>query len=382
MKLARRVTRGHGRGRAVAPVGCRSRSLRPWCAASTARWCRATTSARARTSTTCARSSFRTTGGPRRRPISCGRPSPPTARRPICARGWPRSCLTLGRIDEAREEIEASLHLDGQFAEAYVDMARVRLRLGDAGGAEAALKRGHRGRPHLRRRLRAAGEPLSRARAGRQGAGDLARAGATHVPSSAPAHHALARAAVTRGDWKTAEGELQKALELDGNLGEAREELAELYQAEGRVRRCAGVAGRGLRSLGRRQDRRAPGALADGDRAHRRRARRRRAARGRGRRARSQAVGRLALARRASAGACAYGGRSGAQGERRGRCASIDGARAARSSGSRTTRSRSSARCRRARRSTWRRRRSSGACCATAGAIARRSIPSGARSCR
>src|SRR6516164_6665147 len=37
--------------------------------------------------------------------------------------------LTLGRIDEAREEIEASLHLDGQFAEAYVDMARVKLRL-------------------------------------------------------------------------------------------------------------------------------------------------------------------------------------------------------------------------------------------------------------
>ncbi len=55
------------------------------------------------------------------------------------------------------------------------------------------------------------------------------------MPSSAPAHHALARAAVARGDWKTAEQELQKALELDGNLAEAREELAELYQAEGRV---------------------------------------------------------------------------------------------------------------------------------------------------
>ncbi|MGZ3427612.1 MAG: tetratricopeptide repeat protein, partial [Polyangia bacterium] len=61
------------------------------------------------------------------------------------------------------------------------------------------------------------------------------RALAQHVPSSAPAHHALARLAVARGDWKTAEAELQKALELDGNLGEAREELAELYQAEGRI---------------------------------------------------------------------------------------------------------------------------------------------------
>src|SRR3954468_8242091 len=49
--------------------------------------------------------------------------------------------LTLGRIDEARDEIEASLHLDPQFAEAWVDLARVRLRLGDGGGAEASLKR-------------------------------------------------------------------------------------------------------------------------------------------------------------------------------------------------------------------------------------------------
>src|SRR5437660_375830 len=49
--------------------------------------------------------------------------------------------LTLGRIDEARDEIEAALHLDPQFAEAWVDDARVKLRLGDAGGGEAALKR-------------------------------------------------------------------------------------------------------------------------------------------------------------------------------------------------------------------------------------------------
>src|SRR5215831_9574553 len=52
--------------------------------------------------------------------------------------GRAEELLTLGRIDEAREEIEASLHLDGQFAEAYVDLARVKLRLGDAGGAEGA----------------------------------------------------------------------------------------------------------------------------------------------------------------------------------------------------------------------------------------------------
>src|SRR5262245_10265952 len=42
--------------------------------------------------------------------------------------------LALGRVDEAREEVEAALHLDAQFAEAHVDLARVRMRLGDAAG--------------------------------------------------------------------------------------------------------------------------------------------------------------------------------------------------------------------------------------------------------
>ena len=50
--------------------------------------------------------------------------------------------MTLGRIDEAREEIEASLHLDSQFAEAYVDLARIKLRLGDAGGSRGARSSG------------------------------------------------------------------------------------------------------------------------------------------------------------------------------------------------------------------------------------------------
>ena len=142
--------------------------------------------------------------------------------------------LTLGRIDEAREEIEASLHLDGQFAEAYVDMARVKLRLGDAGGAETALKRAI----DVDRTCEDAYVllvNLYRERGQEAKVLETWRALALHVPASAPAHHALARAAVARGDWKTAEQELQKALDLDGNLAEAREELAELYQAEGRV---------------------------------------------------------------------------------------------------------------------------------------------------
>jgi tetratricopeptide (TPR) repeat protein len=142
--------------------------------------------------------------------------------------------LTLGRIDEAREEIEASLHLDGQFAEAYVDLARVKLRLGDAGGAESALKRA----VDVDRTCEDAYVllvNLYRDRGQDAKAQETWRALAQHVPTSAPAHHALARAAVARSDWKTAEAELNKALDLDGNLSEAREELAQLYQAQGRI---------------------------------------------------------------------------------------------------------------------------------------------------
>jgi tetratricopeptide (TPR) repeat protein len=142
--------------------------------------------------------------------------------------------LTLGRIDEAREEIEASLHLDGQFAEAYVDLARVKLRLGDAGGGESALR-------HAIDVDRTCEDAyvllvnLYRERGQDAKVEETWRALASAVPGSAPAHHALGRAAVARGDWKVAEAELQKALDLDGNLGDAREELAQLYQAEGRT---------------------------------------------------------------------------------------------------------------------------------------------------
>lgn len=148
--------------------------------------------------------------------------------------------LTLGRIDEAREEIEASLHLDGQFAEAYVDLARVELRLGDAGGAESALKRA----VDVDRTCEDAYVllvNLYRDRGQDAKVQETWRALAAHVPTSAAAHHALARAAVARGDWKSAEGELNKALELDGGLADAREELAELYQAQGRTDEALGT---------------------------------------------------------------------------------------------------------------------------------------------
>ncbi len=142
--------------------------------------------------------------------------------------------LTLGRIDEAREEIEAALHLDSQFAEAYVDLARVKLRLGDAGGAEGALKRAVDADATCEDAYILLVN-LYRDRGQDAKVQETWRALALHVPASAPAHHALARAAVARGEWKTAEAELQKALDLDSNLADAREELAELYQVEGRT---------------------------------------------------------------------------------------------------------------------------------------------------
>jgi tetratricopeptide (TPR) repeat protein len=141
--------------------------------------------------------------------------------------------LTLGRIDEAREEIEAALHLDGQFAEAWVDLARVKLRLGDSPGTEAALKRAiDTDRTCEDAYVLLVNLYHDRGLDGR--ALDTWRELARQVPTSAPAHQALARAAMSRGEWKAAEVEYQRSLELDGNLSEAREELAELLQSEGR----------------------------------------------------------------------------------------------------------------------------------------------------
>ena len=141
--------------------------------------------------------------------------------------------LTLGRIDEARDEVEAALHLDPQFADGYVDLARVRLRLGDLPAAEQALKRGI----EADRTCEDAYVLLVniyRERGQDAKVQETWRALARAVPTSSAAHHALGRAAVARGEWRAAEAEYRRALELDSNLTDAREELAELYQAEGR----------------------------------------------------------------------------------------------------------------------------------------------------
>jgi tetratricopeptide (TPR) repeat protein len=141
--------------------------------------------------------------------------------------------LTLGRIDEARDEIEAAIHLDSEFAEAYVDLARVKMRLADVGGTESALKRAiDTDRTCEDAYVLLVNLYHDRGLDGK--ALDTWRELARRVPTSAQAHQALARAAMSRGEWKAAEVEYQRTLELDGNLSEAREELAELLQSEGR----------------------------------------------------------------------------------------------------------------------------------------------------
>jgi tetratricopeptide (TPR) repeat protein len=155
------------------------------------------------------------------------------------ASAYLRTCLVeellaLGRVDEARDEVEAALHLDPQFAEAYVDLARVKLRLGDAGSAETALKRAI----EIDRTCEDAYVTLVgiyRERGLDARAEETWRALARAVPTSAPAQQALGRLARARDDEKSAESAFRRALELDPGLQEARVELAELYQGQGRI---------------------------------------------------------------------------------------------------------------------------------------------------
>jgi tetratricopeptide (TPR) repeat protein len=150
--------------------------------------------------------------------------------------------LALGRVDEARDEVEAALHLDPQFAEAYVDLARVKLRLGDASTAETALKRAI----EIDRTCEDAYVTLVgiyRERGLDARAEDTWRGLARAVPSSAQAQQALGRMARARDDEKGAEAAFRRALELDPGLQDARVELAQLYQGQGRIDAAAALLG-------------------------------------------------------------------------------------------------------------------------------------------
>lgn len=141
--------------------------------------------------------------------------------------------LQLGRVDEAREEVEAALHLDPQFPEGYVDLAKVRSRLGDHAGAEVALKRALEiDKSCEDAYLALVGVLRERGQAGRADA--VWREMAKNVPGSAQAHEEVGRAELAKGNVKMAESELQKAIDLDGGLVDARVEYAQLLQGEGR----------------------------------------------------------------------------------------------------------------------------------------------------
>ena len=252
-------------------------------------------------------------------------------------------------------------------------MARVKLRLGDAGGAESALKRAidvdrtcEDAYVLLVNLYRERGQDA-------QGARDLARAGAARADVGAGAPRAGPRG-----------GGAQR---LEDGRGRA-EQGARARRQPRRGARGAGRAVSGARAASATRWRRWPRPTIARATARppsgwcgcrwrpaapTRRSGARRAARGRRRRARSQAVDRLALARRArsrsarapSAEAALKVSDSPAAHLLLGRALEALGP-AGRGDGA------ARARCRRARRSTWRRSRSSGACCAIAGAIARR----------
>jgi tetratricopeptide (TPR) repeat protein len=146
--------------------------------------------------------------------------------------------LQLGRIDEAREEVEAALHLDPQFPEGWVDLARVKERIGDWAGAEASLKHAlDIDKTCEDAYLAMVGLYHEHGMAAR--ADEVWQRMAKFVPSSPQAHEAVGRSAFVRGDLKKAEAEWKQALDLDGSLTDARVEYAQLLQGEGRYAEAA-----------------------------------------------------------------------------------------------------------------------------------------------
>ncbi len=139
--------------------------------------------------------------------------------------------LAIGRLDEAREELDAALRLEPDRPEAFVVRSRLCARLGDRAGAEVALERAISLDAGLEEAYLAL-VALQRD-AGREAAalGTL-RALAAQVPSAA-AEEALGRAALRARDRKAARDHLRRAIELDGARNEARVEYARLALGDG-----------------------------------------------------------------------------------------------------------------------------------------------------
>ncbi len=143
--------------------------------------------------------------------------------------------LGLGHLDEARDEVEVALRLDPNFPEGYLLLGRIRLRLGEQAGFQAALEQAIT----VDRSCTEAYQDLATYL---EKTGAEARALETwrelvrQVPSSALGHLALGRAALGRLDSKVAEQHLRRAVELDPNRDPARFELAMLLRGEGRTK--------------------------------------------------------------------------------------------------------------------------------------------------
>ncbi|MEO6952477.1 MAG: tetratricopeptide repeat protein, partial [Polyangia bacterium] len=141
--------------------------------------------------------------------------------------------LSTGRVDEARDELATALQIAPGAAEAYVVKARLKARLGDRAGANAALERAIQLDPTLE-------EAYVSLAAAQHDAGHEAQSLATmralagHMPS-ATAEEALGRAALRNRQRKAAHVHLLRALELDASRIEVRLELARLAVGDGDI---------------------------------------------------------------------------------------------------------------------------------------------------
>jgi tetratricopeptide (TPR) repeat protein len=154
--------------------------------------------------------------------------------------GLAEELLALGRLDEARNEIEIAVRLDPGFADAYVDLGRIARLVQDPGGAERAYRRAVAlGVSEETAYLELASLYAERGEAAR--AAEVQRQLVQRFPGSADAHYVLAEGMLGRGDLARAESELRAALAIDPDHVEACRELGRLLLADGRVDQAAEV---------------------------------------------------------------------------------------------------------------------------------------------
>ncbi len=142
--------------------------------------------------------------------------------------------LSTGRIDEARDALDAAQRLEPGSAEAYLVRARLEARLGQHAGVEAALVQAITHDPTLE-------EAYLMLAAAQRDAGhddralEAMRALAAHLPSATAEHSARSRGAQGRRSRARAQ-HLKRAIELDASRNDARVELARIALEDRRCR--------------------------------------------------------------------------------------------------------------------------------------------------